>query len=33
LDGREITVQEDSITQPGQVKIIEDEGMPMLESQ
>lgn len=32
LDGREVTVEEDGITQPGSVKIIEGEGMPILDS-
>jgi len=32
LDGHEVIVEQDDITQPGFVKIIEAEGMPQLDS-
>lgn len=32
LDGREVVVEEEGITQPGFVKVIEGEGMPLRES-
>ena len=32
LDGREVVVEEDGITQPGSVKVIEGEGMPIVDS-
>lgn len=30
LDGRTVTVAEEGITQPGSVKVLEEEGMPSL---
>ena len=32
MDGHEVIVEQDDITQPGFVKIIEAEGMPQLDS-
>lgn len=32
LDGHEVVIEEDDIIQPGQVKIIEGEGMPIIDS-
>lgn len=32
LDGRTVTVAEEGITQPGSVKVLEEEGMPSLTS-
>lgn len=32
MDGHEVIIEQDDITQPGQVKIIEGEGMPILDS-
>lgn len=32
LDGREVVIERDEITQPGYIEIIEGEGMPILGS-
>ena len=32
LDGHEVVIETDEITQPGYVKVIEGEGMPILDS-
>lgn len=32
LDGRVVTVEEEGITQPGSVKVLEGEGMPIVDS-
>lgn len=32
LDGRQIIVESEDITQPGSIKIIEGEGMPIMDS-
>jgi DnaJ-class molecular chaperone len=32
LDGHEVVIETDDITQPGYVKVIEGEGMPILDS-
>lgn len=31
LDGREVLIEEGGITQPGSIKILEGEGMPILD--